>query len=257
MISESGKTNQSAQSGQPRFAIGEVLLVVFGIIFALVGGFIYVLGLVDISLMIIAVGFLMCTAVIWIAIHRRQWLMVVFAVGGSALSGFSLCSIAYQAIPVRISNVKAPKPLGKLQLADVSKMLHAGRLAELPANARNLRADGWDGLFTGEEYLMFNAPADEVDSWLSASPGLKETVEHFDAEHMLLPQPDNDRERSQLIYEGHELYYLFHRMPRWYRPTVRVKGRRYEIEPDESGHNWGTVVVDDETNTVYVKVIWS
>ena len=48
--------------------------------------------------------------------------------------------------------------------------------------------------------------------------------------------------------------------PDWYDVTIRGNGRKYRIpgDPKHNGHHyWGSVIINDDTHTVYVKVVWS
>ena len=137
-------------------------------------------------------------------------------------------------------------------------ILQDGRLAQLPASATEINAAGWSGFFTGEDFLAFRASPQDIEAFLTGSPSLKgATPEVFSPAHMRLPRPAHGSHES--LERAHEYYDPEALQPSWFDTAVRVKGRRYLIPPDPNrkGHNWGAVIVNDETNTVYVSVNWS
>ena len=133
--------------------------------------------------------------------------------------------------------------------------LRAGRLATLPKSATNVRAQGWSSIFSGENYLMFQATSEDISKWIAKSSSIRDCIpETFDFNHMHLPY------RADREYDtDHEYYFPMPSNPQWYDLTIKVNGRKYEIpgDPDKGGHNWGTVIINDENNTVYINVIWS
>jgi hypothetical protein len=137
-------------------------------------------------------------------------------------------------------------------------ILRDGRLAELPASARCVRAYRWHGLFTGEDYLRFEAAPEDIERFISDSPSIsRAAVQRFDAQHMYLP-----RDPTRKWWYGdrqHEYYWPHPAAPSWYDTAIRVKGRFFEVpgDPDLRGHNSGSVVIDDETHVVYVYIMWS
>lgn len=143
------------------------------------------------------------------------------------------------------------------------RILRAGRLADLPESATYIKAEGWSAMFTGEDYLMFRAAPEDIEKFIAKSPSLKgATPEIFDSEHMHLPyQKEEEYYTDEELENSYKQKYFFpsHMDPKWYDLTIKVKGRQYEIpgDPNKKGHNWGSVLINDETNTVYIYVIWS
>jgi hypothetical protein len=142
-------------------------------------------------------------------------------------------------------------------------VLSAGRLALLPNSATEIKINGWHGMFTGSDYLMFKASPAEINAWLSQCQSIKEIEPMvFMAEHKYTVYRDekdfkNDEEHEKYYKQEH--FFRGNDWPDWYDPTIETKGRKYEIpgDPKNNGHNWGSIIVNDETNTVYVWVCWS
>jgi hypothetical protein len=102
---------------------------------------------------------------------------------------------------------------------------------------------------------MFQAAPEDINKWRADSSSIRDSVpETFDSSHMHLPYQKDRRYDAQ-----HEYYFPMPSNPQWYDLTIKVKGRKYEIpgDPNNRGHNWGTVIINDQTNTVFVNVIWS
>lgn len=135
---------------------------------------------------------------------------------------------------------------------EASAILSSGRLANLPESATNIKVKSWSGLFTGGGFLTFQAKREEIEKFISNSPSIKNVKsENFNKEHMYLSNPDYDN-----FDEKHEYFCKHEDWPDWYDPTIKNEGRFYEI-PSLEGHDWGSVIVNFETNTVYIYVIWS
>ena len=131
-------------------------------------------------------------------------------------------------------------------------IIRDGRLAQIPGSSKNLKAYGWSGLFSGEGFLRFEASPEEIQEFIDNSPSLKGVAPKiYSEEKMYIPYPSN--------YDGdstHDYFTPKAMAPEWFKEELRNKGRVYEI-PSEEGHNWGKVIIDDLTNTVYIWVIWS
>ena len=134
----------------------------------------------------------------------------------------------------------------------IRQVISDGRLAEIPESAQNLKVYTWSSLFSGEGFICFEAGPEEIQKFINDSPGLKGIVPKiYSEDKMHIPYPLN--------YDGNSTHDYFtpdSSAPKWYKEQLRNKGRIYEIPPEE-GHNSGTVIIDDSTNTVYIKVIWS
>lgn len=132
-------------------------------------------------------------------------------------------------------------------------ILQAARLADLPQSATSVRAQGWSSIFSGANYLVFQAAPEDINNWIAQSSSINGGIpEAFDSNHMHLPYEPN-REYDT----DHKYYVPMPSNPQWYDLTIKVKGRKYEIPGDPGGHNWGTVIINDHTNTVFINVIWS
>jgi len=176
-----------------------------------------------------------------------------FAIAGIVISTVVLLFVSWNAVPT----VKTKKTSRKAE-----HILTNGRLANLPESVTNLKAGGGGGLFTGEDFIKFCATPEDINKFVAESPSIKEVApEIFNPEHMHLPHPDDASQKTSndfANYMNHKYYYEYY-SPSWYKPTIKVKGRIYMIPgyPNKRGHNWGSVIINDETNTVYISIIWS
>lgn len=125
-----------------------------------------------------------------------------------------------------------------------------GRLAPIPASATRVRADYWHNGFAGAAFVTFTAPPKDIDAFIRASPGVdRSRVAKFTPKYMHVPYPkkiDNPDEWTQ------HSHFFPSQYPRWYDPTIRIKGRGYSIP-------WhirycGGIIVDDVRHVVLIKV---
>lgn len=148
----------------------------------------------------------------------------------------------------------------KLSARKPEAVLKAGRLAELPESATDIKAKGWSGIFTGEDYLIFCATPEDIKKFIAESPSIKYTEpEIFSSDKMYLPyyEPNDFTDDADWeAYYKHKYFFPHKDHPEWYDVTIKLKGRKYKI-PAFKHHNWGSVIINDETNTVYINVIWS
>ncbi|MDB4614621.1 hypothetical protein OAH18_02920 [bacterium] len=121
----------------------------------------------------------------------------------------------------------------------VAEFLADGRLPPLPTNASEIETFEWMGMFTGVEYLTFKAPADDINQWLEAW----EEFSNQTATRLPFEVPEINKWKSS-------------KSPAWFQPSTETTGRWFLI-PHVDEHNRGDVIVDDEANVVYVRVIWS
>jgi hypothetical protein len=148
-------------------------------------------------------------------------------------------------------------PILNAPTADPQPILEDGRLADLPESAVEVKTFSWHGIFAGGRYLMFKAPSDEIDQFISLSPSLKRVdPEIFSADHKYLLQLGNP-DYNDPTYNNHEYYFSGTMAPKWYDPTIKIKGRLYKVPADNEHHNWGEVIINEETNTVYIRITWS
>lgn len=138
--------------------------------------------------------------------------------------------------------------------------LSFGRLAEYPKSAKNFKIATAGSPFTRQFIVSFNAEAEDIESWIKASDGLKGVKpEIFTESHQYLPYPENltDEEMINSIKTGHEYYFILKHKPGWLNNLKIKNGRKYQI-PGKAGHGiGGLLLIDDDTNTVYIDVSWS
>lgn len=133
--------------------------------------------------------------------------------------------------------------------SDLKTTLRLGRLASLPPSATDLRIDGTSNLFSSTYHIRFQANAEDIEKFIRNSPGLNGVLPtRFDANHQHLPYSKDDEARSV----EHEYFGIDERYP-WFNPIIKTRGRKYEI-PQDHDANYGEVIVDDETNVVFITV---
>ncbi len=144
----------------------------------------------------------------------------------------------------------------KDKLEFVRRVLQKGRLADVPLSAREVKATGWAGLFTGSDYVRFKADGNDIENFISRSPGLnKVSPTMYTKSKSLIIEPGLTGYTKS--HSDDELYYFDRRTePGWFNFKTIRHGKKYAIPP-EKYHNWGDVIIDHETNTVYIKIVWS
>lgn len=127
--------------------------------------------------------------------------------------------------------------------------LKLGRLAAIPESATDLRIDGPSNLFSSTYHIRFRASAEDIDEFIRNSPGLNGVLPtRFDANYQHLPFFKDDEIRKA----EHEYFGIDERYP-WFNPTIKTRGRKYKI-PQDHDANYGEVIINDETNVVYITV---
>ena len=177
-----------------------------------------------------------------------QWLLkplivilLVPIVGCGGLFGLLLVDSAIRRIPANV--IRAARD--------------HGNLAPLPPSAADLQTDGWSTGFSSARYLRFKAKPQEIEQFLAASRGLKGVrPERFYPRHMYLPYPKSSPRMDEEMKDSLHHKHFFTNCPPWYNPTIRVKGRRYEIPWHDKGY-YGEVVVDDFSHLVFIQVSYS
>lgn len=128
----------------------------------------------------------------------------------------------------------------------VQNTLTDGRLAPLPGSASEVRTDHWSSLFSGETYVRFKAPPDQIEQFISNSPSLQgnQVTDQTPGGHYMDPKAPQWFAPSS----GE---------PDWFRPPSDARGRMFKIPPGIRGHNDGGVMIDDDHQVVYAWRMWS
>jgi hypothetical protein len=130
-------------------------------------------------------------------------------------------------------------------------ILRMARLGAIPSCATDVRCGGVGDSARGAYSLRFTAPAEEINRFIASSPELRvRAPQTLDPEHMYLPNTQRTPDNSE---PGKQVFYMPDARFPWFDPAVRGKGRLYVI-PRDSQSNSGEVVIDDEKQTVYVRV---
>lgn len=204
-----------------------------------------------------------------IAIRSKKGLLKgrVLALAGIGIS----CLAIYLSYGQIIKFVYTPKA----QPCSATVVLLDAELAGLPSSATSVQAAGWVLFDEGEQYLMFQATAEDIEKFVAESEGIiDKEPEVFDSDNMYLPRKYRSKFKDKKEWEeysSHEQFYRGRSWPDWYDPTIRVKGRKYECSGFADGNledwmesndempkdfRWGTLVINDETNTVHIRVRW-
>lgn len=150
---------------------------------------------------------------------------------GLAVSAVVLSLITLAYLILNMQSVASVVP--GLKMREVRQTLNDGRLAQLPPSARDIKVSGWHSFMSGERYLMFRAEPDEIETFIRNSLSLNNvSPEFFTSEHMNLPFSERESSSDENYYK-HRRYILHSDEPKWFEPTIKVKGRRYEIPPDK------------------------
>jgi hypothetical protein len=170
---------------------------------------------------------------------RRVSLIWALALGGLAL-GLAGCS-------------RAPR-----EQRAVQEVLAAAGLAPLPASATEIRTYGWTGLLQGEAYIMFRAAQPDIAKFVAGSPCLLGVQpKTYGPDHQRLPLPEDFfKNTEKYTQSGHEFNERSNPRVEWYPFKIDFPASRYEIYPS-GGQDWGELILDETTGTVYVQVVWN
>ena len=152
-------------------------------------------------------------------VTRVKWLIRLFFSGAVFISILIISVVAIAFWPLSV-NAKA------------QRALELARLADLPASATAIKADGTSNLFTMTYLLRFEASVEDIEQFLAGSPGL----------HDLAP--------TDIASDPFIGGYSDSRYP-WFDPPVDGPGRYFAI-PQDSDACHGELWIDDETHTVFV-----
>ncbi|MGI4866282.1 MAG: hypothetical protein ACRYFZ_20315 [Janthinobacterium lividum] len=125
-----------------------------------------------------------------------------------------------------VAIIDYPAEMKRKRLASA---LATGHLAILPAQAHNIEADTEGNLFARSYWVTFTASDADIQRWLLESPTLAANKPTRCARPV-----------------------LFGERPAWFRPEGIRDGLLYHI-PQDRNADYGTVWIDRETQTVYIK----
>jgi hypothetical protein len=137
------------------------------------------------------------------------------------------------------------------------QILTSAGLGALPESATGITVYAWWTPMSGEDYLKFHASPEDIGLFVTKAPILK-GAEHWDYSRakMRLLDRENTAPTEGSGASDHE-YILHHRtVPPWYMEEIRWKARSYRIRP--KGYQLpGEVIIDQENNVVFVKLVFS
>ena len=138
-----------------------------------------------------------------------------------------------------------------------SALLAYAGLAPLPESATGIRIYTWSSPFSGEDFLRFTAAPEDVERFVSESPALRgQEPTRFSRKHMRLEYPRDHLGNLAYRQDGNTYFLPHSGKPTWYKQEIRGPARTYIVQPPRYQLP-GEVLVDDETNTVYVYLCFS
>jgi hypothetical protein len=139
----------------------------------------------------------------------------------------------------------------------VRALLAFAKLAALPESARGIKICTWSSPFSGEDFLRFTATRSDIERFLIESPALQgQQPTRFSAQRMRVEYPKDYLMNPNRPQDGNTYYSPDPTKPAWYKQEIRGPARKYMIQPPRYQYP-GEVLVDDETNTVYVYLCFS
>ena len=153
-----------------------------------------------------------------------------------------------------------PQDLSASERSTINEYFRRFGLAPLPEHADFLLYGEWAGLLTGEMYLTFHAPEGEVAQFLGASEAL-ELAQSFDEEHPLVAPcvPDSEGIEATMYCKSTSCVCV-ESFP-WWVPTAEEEGRMFfipfDLERGPDSHMGGQLIVDDELNVLWIKLVRS
>jgi hypothetical protein len=123
------------------------------------------------------------------------------------------------------------------------------RLAPIPGQV--VWSENRQSPFSGSTYIVFRASRPEIEKWVADSPGMRglsPTV--FDANLRLEP-PWDHQNNTMPPYDPHVERENVYTQEGKYVPTTK-NGMRYKIPQDQDA-NYGTIIIDWDTGTVWIR----
>lgn len=179
--------------------------------------------------------------------HNLIW-ATIFVLPVILLCGFLL----YDSLRARSIFIFESQPSKKAQ-----RILSHAEMAILPDSATDIQVYTWSSPFSGEEFLSFKASQNDINMFLKESPillGLECQI--YSKERMRLKYPKYYGTKEEHFQFRHDYFNPDPSAPSWYNPEIRGRGKRYEIHP-KGYHCPGEVIVDEEENLVFVKLVFS
>jgi hypothetical protein len=104
-----------------------------------------------------------------------------------------------------------------------------GDITEIPKSATDIKTFGWSSFFSGEVWVKFKAPPEDIEAFIENSEGLKG----------ITPEP----------FSGECFPYEYTDDLPWFKPPVK-NTVQYELTTA-----FGVIIVDYENNVVYIDFI--
>jgi len=169
----------------------------------------------------------------------RRWvkLLLILSLPVILIAGY----VVYESLPTVCAN----------------RTLSNANLAPLPESYYDLNAWQWSFIFSGSEYLKFKASPEDIERFIASSPILRgNTCVIYGDEKQRLPRPRDFGTKQDHFSDRYEFYSPDPSAPDWYITELKGAGRRYEIKPLRYQCP-GEVIIDDESGTVFVKLVFS
>jgi len=140
-----------------------------------------------------------------------------------------------------------------------SATIEMGRFAPFPSEKRNFKIKKSGNSFTRTFQVKFSAPMSEIHDWIQTSESLNQLEPIvLTSERMLLPYPENfHANKAPLERLEHEFYRPNPNAPSWWDIDVIKNGLKYQVPYKEGFGIGGPVVINQDTETVYINISWS
>ncbi len=139
----------------------------------------------------------------------------------------------------------------------VGALLVMAELAPLPESATGIRFYSWSSPFSGEDFLRFTADGNDIERFLAESPALQgQEPTRYSTQKMRLKFGDEPEVNPNYPVDRTEYVSPRRSAPSWYKQEIRGPARKYHVQPPRYQLP-GEVLVDDETNTIYVYLCFS
>lgn len=137
------------------------------------------------------------------------------------------------------------------------RLLAYAHLAPLPPSATGLKVYSWSSPFSGEDFMRFTAEPNDIERFVADSPALRgQKPQRYSDKRMRLKYPTDAAGNTVYRMDANEYVTPRGNVPSWYKEEIRGPARKYKVQPPRDQFP-GEVLIDEETNTVYIYLCFS
>ena len=138
------------------------------------------------------------------------------------------------------------------------RVLSYARLAPLPESCSDLKVYRWSTPISGEDYISFKASKEDIEKFIANSPALQDKEpEVYSAERMRIRIPEDYGTKEEHFNTPYDEYWRPRpATPEWYDGELKGNGRIYEVQPERYQFP-GELIINDETNVIYIMLVFS